>query len=390
MNRKPKRLPEKSIEIYVRTIPYSEEEINEILPQLESKIKEKVMEETSEDELLPGMYIVPVRIIFIDDSGETLVLNPIDIPVSAERTSSKDIAVNNSAILSDESSSNLTVIEPDKEETLESLLNELDELIGLENIKQDVHSLVNFVKVAKIREDRGMKVPDISYHLVFTGNPGTGKTTIARLLGRVYFQMGILSKGQLIEVDRSGLVAGYLGQTAIKTQKIIQEALGGVLFIDEAYSLAGGDNDDSYGQEAIETILKAMEDHRDEMVVIVAGYPELMHKFIKSNPGLSSRFNKYFEFKDYNGEELLAIFNQFCKKNGYKISFDAEEELRHFFNKLYDERDEHFGNARTSRNIFEGTINAQANRIASQKTITDEELTKIELVDVNVVLHDDN
>ena len=261
----------------------------------------------------------------------------------------------------------------DETETLESLLEELDGLVGLEGVKQDVHSLMNFIKVTKIREQRGMKVPKMSYHLVFTGNPGTGKTTIARLVAKLYFHMGLLPQGQLVETDRSALVAGYLGQTAIKTQKVIQQALGGVLFIDEAYALAG-DTDDSYGKEAIETILKAMEDHRDELIVIVAGYTELMHKFIDSNPGLSSRFSKYFEFPDYTGEELLAILQRFCKKNGYRLTDDAITLLGEQFNALYATRDAHFGNARAARNIFEKAINAQANRIAMLSDFSDDDL----------------
>ena len=269
----------------------------------------------------------------------------------------------------------------DKDETIDSLLAELDGLVGLDNVKQDVHSLMNFIKVTQIRAQRGMKVPTISYHLVFTGNPGTGKTTVARLVAKLYYHMGILPKGQLVETDRSALVAGYLGQTAIKTQKVIREALGGVLFIDEAYSLAN-DNEDSYGKEAIETILKAMEDHRDELVVIVAGYTGPMRRFIESNPGLSSRFSKYFEFRDYTGTELLAIFKRFCTKNGYTPDTPAETILLETFDKLYEKRNEHFGNARTARNIFEKAINAQANRIAMQNAFTDADLETLTEADI--------
>ena len=282
----------------------------------------------------------------------------------------------------DSVTASVTKPEEDENETLESLLQELDELVGLETVKKDVHSLMNFIKVTKIREQRGMKTPTISYHLVFTGNPGTGKTTVARLIGKLYYHMGILPKGQLVETDRSGLVAGYIGQTAIKTQKVIQQAMGGVLFIDEAYSLAGDKVDNDYGKEAIETILKAMEDHRDELVVIVAGYTELMHKFIDSNPGLSSRFSKYFEFPDYTGEELLAIFERFCSKNGYVMEEEAKNIIKAKFDELYEHRDDHFGNARTARNIFEKAINEQANRVAVLTDIQDADLETITVADI--------
>lgn len=247
--------------------------------------------------------------------------------------------------------------------TMEELMEELDSLVGLTGIKEDIRSLMNFITITKMREERGLNVPTISYHLVFTGNPGTGKTTVARLVAGLYHRIGILPKGQLVETERSQLVAGYIGQTAIKTREVIQQAMGGVLFIDEAYALVN-DDQDSFGKEAIETILKAMEDHRDELVVIVAGYTELMHKFIESNPGFRSRFSKYFEFPDYTGEQLLEIFKTFCRKNGYHLTEEAEAYLLLQFNEMYEHRDSHFGNGRTARNVFEKAINQQANRLA--------------------------
>ena len=312
---------------------------------------------------------------------------PINITLNTINLTGSTIAPESSEKIETgkEESPNVSVPKDNEEETMETLLAELDGLVGLENVKRDVHSLMNFIKVTKIREKRGMKVPTISYHLVFTGNPGTGKTTVARLVAKLYYHMGILPQGQLVETDRSALVAGYLGQTAIKTQKVIQQAMGGVLFIDEAYSLAG-DEQDSYGKEAIETILKAMEDHRDELVVIVAGYTDLMHKFIESNPGLSSRFSKYFEYPDYTGDELIAIFERFCKKNGYALDPSAAELLKSRFDELYAGRDKHFGNARTARNIFEKAINAQADRIAAQESLTDDDLVNITSDDISVAI----
>lgn len=272
--------------------------------------------------------------------------------------------------------------------TLESVIDELNSLVGLAKVKEDVQGLLNFIKICQLREQYDLKVPTMSYHLVFTGNPGTGKTTVARMIAKLYFLMGILPQGQLIETDRSGLVGGYMGQTAIKTQKVIQQAIGGVLFIDEAYSLINDEEKDSYGKEAIETILKAMEDHRDELVVIVAGYDGLMQKFIDSNPGLRSRFNKYFHFPDYNGDELLRILQRFCDSNGYVLDDNCVPMLKSRFDKMYAEREEHFGNARTIRNLFEHAINEQANRLAKDSDITRDELVQLTVEDISAAFEE--
>ena len=265
---------------------------------------------------------------------------------------------------------------------LDKLLSELDSLIGLDKIKQNVRSLINLAKVRKLREEEGMPTPAMSLHLVFMGNPGTGKTTVARLISQLYYAIGVLSKGQLIEVDRSRLVAGFVGQTAIKTADAVKKALGGVLFVDEAYSLVSTDGANDFGHEAIETILKAMEDNRDDLVVIVAGYEELMEKFISSNPGLESRFNRYFVFEDYTGEQLYKIFSSMCSKNQYEMDEEAEKFARSFFTDLYDMRDENFGNARHVRNVFENMVSVHSDRIAALKQPTKDDLIKVVKQDI--------
>lgn len=270
----------------------------------------------------------------------------------------------------------------EREETLDELIDELNNLVGLEVVKNDVNSLIHLQEIKRLRKSRGLKEIPVSNHLVFYGNPGTGKTTVARLLARIYHVMGILSKGQFVEVDRSGLVAGYVGQTALKVQDVVEKSLGGILFIDEAYALTYSNNGNDYGQEAVDTLLKAMEDHRDDFIVIVAGYPELMAQFIDSNPGLRSRFNKYINFEDYDVIELGKIFEIMCKNAGYIPTSETLEYALSVFEKKYKNRGKNFANAREVRNFFEKAMMNQADRLFSIQNPTNEELCTLVLADV--------
>jgi len=244
--------------------------------------------------------------------------------------------------------------------------SELNELVGLESVKRDVAKMVNLVKMQVRRESQGLKNIPISKHCVFSGNPGTGKTTVARILAGIYRELGVLSKGQLVEVSRADLVGGYIGHTALKTQEKIDEALGGVLFIDEAYTLVKEDSPRDFGQEAIDTILKAMEDHREDFIVIVAGYDELMKKFIDSNPGLKSRFSKNFHFDDYSEYELELIFVKLCEQYGYSLTQKAKRILHEKIVEKVKDKSKHFGNGREMRNMFEQVISNQADRLSNK------------------------
>ncbi len=270
-------------------------------------------------------------------------------------------------------------------DTLEIVMSELNELIGLKEVKKNIQDLTNFLKVQKIREDKGLKTTNNSLHAVFMGPPGTGKTTVARMLGRIYKHLGYLEKGHLIETDRAGMVAGYVGQTALKADEIIKSAIGGVLFIDEAYSLTSGGLND-FGGEAIEILLKRMEDHRENLVVVVAGYPDEMELFIQSNPGLQSRFNRYFKYDHFDVDGLMQIFKLYVKKADFNLTEDAEEKLLEILERLHKKQHRGFGNARTMRNLFEKIIERQANRIVSITPITEELLITLIEDDIPEIL----
>lgn len=277
--------------------------------------------------------------------------------------------------------------EPPINDTLENIFADLNSLIGHERTKTQLLALANFLQVQQARQQRGLKTTDTCLHLVLSGPPGTGKTLIARLVGRLYKQLGLLKRGQVVETDRAGIVGGYLGQTALRVQDAVDQALDGVLFVDEAYSLIPQDGlGNDYGREAVQVLLKRMEDKRDRLAVIVAGYGEEMEHFIKSNPGLESRFTRWLYLDHYNPEQLLAIFVKFCADNDYTVDDSAYIILRAIFETAHTRRDRSFGNGRLARTIFEQAIEQQANRIVNTlDNMTDEEISLILPEDLGLV-----
>jgi SpoVK/Ycf46/Vps4 family AAA+-type ATPase len=268
------------------------------------------------------------------------------------------------------------------EETLEQLQAQLHRLVGLQKVKQRVDTLINTIRVRQLRQKHNLPVPPISFHMVFTGNPGTGKTTVARLMSKILKKAGVLRKGHIVEVDRSGLVAGFVGQTALKVNERVQTALGGVLFIDEAYALVVGRGAEDFGHEAVDVLVKSMEDNRDNLIVIVAGYPREMREFVDSNPGLRSRFSTYIEFQDYGADEMQLIFERMCQDQGYTLTPAAQERAKELFSEAIALKTETFANARDVRNLFEETLTHHANRLASIAEPTQQDLVQLEAADL--------
>jgi SpoVK/Ycf46/Vps4 family AAA+-type ATPase len=337
------------------------------------------------EEVYRAPIVIPAQsagIGFIINGQLRLEVDSVLVTYFAEREEGEEQGANKSK----------TVGTPATEEDLKAVMDELNKLIGMDNIKREINTLINVLKVQKLRAERGMKITDLSLHMVLAGPPGTGKTTVARLIGRIYHALGFLSSGHVIETDRAGLVAQYVGQTAPKVDEQVNEALGGLLFIDEAYSLMpsdGGAGGRDFGQEAIEALLKRMEDKRGEFALVIAGYGDEMHRFLNANPGVRSRFNRYLYFDHYNPEELTGIFELFTNLGGYELTDGARNQIRLHMAKAYAQRDNTFGNGRYARNLFEDTIEQQANRIVGSdnelengEAISDKDLKTFTLEDI--------
>lgn len=269
----------------------------------------------------------------------------------------------------------------DDTRTLQDLLDELNALVGLEKVKSKVQDLIVYQKIQKMRREQNLHSAKNTLHLAFTGNPGTGKTTVARIVGRIYKQIGLLSKGHFVEVSRTDLIAGYQGQTALKVKKVIEQAKGGVLFIDEAYSITENDHTDSYGRECLTELTKALEDYREDLVVIVAGYTEPMNQFFESNPGLKSRFNTFIEFNDYSSNELDEILVSMCKKNDYILTDEVKEKIHFYFEQQTSSKDKSFSNGRLVRNLFDDLVMNHARRVINVENPGREELSTIKVED---------
>ena len=276
----------------------------------------------------------------------------------------------------------------DDTRTLQDLLDELDALIGLEKVKNKVQDLIVYQKVQKMRREKNLHSTKNTLHLAFTGNPGTGKTTVARIVGRIYKRIGLLSKGHFVEVSRTDLIAGYQGQTALKVKNVIEQAKGGVLFIDEAYSITENDHSDSYGRECLTELTKALEDYRDDLVVIVAGYTEPMKKFFESNPGLKSRFNTFIEFDDYSSSELDEILLSMCKNNDYVLNDEAKEKIHLYFEQQNSLKVENFANGRLVRNLYDDLVMHHARRVINIPNPGRTELSTIKAEDFMLATKD--